>query len=292
MEAVAKRLVALIEPLESVAVAFSAGVDSTVVAKAAQLALGSRAIAFTADSPSLARSELDQAGEIAALIGIRHEVLRTHEVEDPAYAANQPDRCYHCKSHLYENLRQVAERFGFRVIVNGTNVDDLGDYRPGLQAADEFEVYSPLAECGLGKQAVRNLAAFWELPVWNKPAMPCLSSRIAYGSQVTPQRLKMIEQAEHFLRELGFANLRVRYHEGDVARLEIPRDALAAAICDEDLCQRIVARLREIGFRFVTLDLEGFRSGSLNSLLTLETLEQAARNHKSQNRQPNQRHAP
>jgi uncharacterized protein len=178
----------------------------------------------------------------------------------------------------------VAERFGFQAIVNGTNVDDLNDYRPGLQAADEFAVHSPLAECGLGKQAVRDLAAFWRLPVWNKPAMPCLSSRIAYGSQVTPRRLQMIEQAEQVLREQGLATLRVRYHEGDLARLEIPLDAVAATICDQSNCQRIVARLRDIGFRFVTLDLEGFRSGSLNSMLSLETLEQSARNHRSQDR--------
>jgi uncharacterized protein len=280
IETTAERLVAYLGSLQSVAVAFSAGVDSTVVAKAAQLALGPQAIAFTADSPSLARRELNQAGELAALIGIRHEVLATTEIDDPAYAANNPDRCYHCKSHLYDSLSHVAGRFDFRVIVNGTNVDDLDDYRPGLQAAAEFEVRSPLAECDVGKNTVRELAAYWQLPVWDKPAMPCLSSRIAYGSEVTPQRLKMIELAEEFLREQGLAALRVRFHEGDLARLEIPVASLPT-ICDPSMRRRIVARLREIGFRFVTLDLEGFRSGSLNTMLSLETLEQAARNHTS-----------
>jgi uncharacterized protein len=184
---------------------------------------------------------------------------------------------------LYDSLAHVAGRFGFRVIVNGTNVDDLGDYRPGLQAAAEFEVRSPLAECDVAKKTVRELAAYWQLPVWDKPATPCLSSRIAYGSEVTPQRLKMIELAEEFLREQGLAALRVRFHEGDLARLEIPVAALPT-ICDQSMRQRIVARLREIGFRFVTLDLEGFRSGSLNTMLSLETLEQAARNHTSHNK--------
>ena len=279
-QANAERIVALTKTFQSVAVAFSAGVDSTVVAKAAQLSLGPQAIAFTADSPSLAREELHQAIELAEIIGIRHEVLRTKEVSDPDYAANRSDRCYHCKSHLYEALHQVAGDYGFRIIINGTNTDDLGDYRPGLRAAVEFEVRSPLVECGLNKQQVRALAAYWELPVWDKPAMPCLASRIAYGCEVTASRLRMVELAEEALRKHDLTEFRVRYHEGDVARLEVSLDQLTR-LSQAPLREQIVSALRNIGFRFVALDLEGFRSGSLNSLVPLETLKQSIRQPKS-----------
>lgn len=272
----ADEVVAFTKTLKSVAVAFSAGVDSTVVAKAAQLALADQAIAFTGDSPSLAREELRQATELAARIGIRHELLTTTEVQNADYAANDSDRCYHCKSHLYEALQQAARDYGCLVIVNGTNTDDLGDFRPGLRAADEFAVRSPLAECGVDKRQTRALAEFWELPVWNKPAMPCLSSRIAYGCEVTPARLKMVELAEESMRQYGLSDLRVRYHDGDVARLEVPLEDLSR-LCEAGLREQMVSALRNIGFRFVTLDLEGFRSGSLNSMVPVETLVQSIR---------------
>ena len=246
-----------------------------MVAKAAQLALGEQAIAVTAHSPSLAEGELDQARELARLIGIRHEVIETNEFANPDYVRNAPDRCYHCKSELYTRLDGLAEQFGVAVAVNGANADDLQDYRPGMRAAGEHQVLSPLAECGITKAEVRLLAAEWGLPVWDKPATPCLSSRIAYGEAVTPERLKMIDRAEQYLRRLGLRTVRVRYHQGDLARLEVPLEA-AAQLCEPETRAALVAELKQLGFKFVTLDLEGFRSGSLNTLVPLAVLEKPA----------------
>ena len=265
-ESLAQRLVEVIRPYRSCAVAFSAGVDSTVVAKAAKLALGDRAVAVTGVGASLASGELDEAVQLAALMGIRHEVLETDELADPDYLRNAPDRCYHCKSELYDKIEPLAKRLGLAVIANGANRDDLGDYRPGMSAAAERLVRSPLVECGFGKAEVRALAAHWELPIWDKPAMPCLSSRIAYGEEVTPERLAMIDRAEQVLRAAGLRELRVRYHKGDLARVEVPAEALEV-LSREPLRSRLVAELKQVGFKFVTLDLEGFRSGSQNLVL-------------------------
>ncbi|HEV3415873.1 MAG TPA: ATP-dependent sacrificial sulfur transferase LarE [Pirellulales bacterium] len=261
-----QQLIEAIRGYGSCAVAFSAGVDSTVVAKAAQLALGDRAVAITGASDSLATGELDQARELARLIGIRHEVLPTAEFSDPDYLKNGPDRCYFCKSELYGKIEQVARQLDLAVIVNGANLDDTGDYRPGLTAATEHAVRSPLIECGFGKREVRALAAEWQLPIWDKPAMPCLSSRIAYGEAVTPERLAMIDGAERFLRGAGLRELRVRYHKGDLARIEVPGDAISM-LCQEPLRSQLIAELKRLGFKYLTLDLEGFRSGSQNLVL-------------------------
>lgn len=264
------RLLAMIRSYERCAVALSGGVDSAVVAKAAHEALGDYALAVTGVSPSLAAGELDIAAEVARRIGIRHEVIHTTEFSQPAYVRNASDRCYHCKTELYTQLEQLRERLDVRyVLANGANVDDLGDYRPGMQAAKEHAVRSPLAECGFSKEDVRALAAYWQLPVWDKPASPCLSSRVAYGEEVTPARLAMIDAAEKYLRELGLATVRVRYHRGDLARLEVPADAIGM-LCQPPVRERLVAKLTQLGFRFVTIDLEGFRSGSLNALVALE----------------------
>ena len=270
----AERLVARLRSLEACAVAYSGGVDSAVVAKAAQLALGDRAIAVTAVSASLAEGERETASELARLIGIRHELVHTGELTNPAYVRNAPDRCFHCKDELYSHLQEIAERFGVTTFANGANADDAGDYRPGMQAAREHAVRSPLAECGMTKEQVRTLARYWDLPVWDKPAAPCLSSRIAYGEEVTPERLRMIDEAEQFLRALGLATVRVRYHRGDLARLEVPLEAVSR-LCQEPLRGQIVAHLAKLGFKFVTLDLEGFRSGSLNALVPVESLRSA-----------------
>ena len=264
------RLLALIRSYDSVAVAFSGGVDSGAVAKAAQLSLAERAVAVTGVSPSLAAGELEAATELAKAIGIRHEVIHTNEFAASEYTRNAPDRCYHCKSELYSQLDGLNDRLDVAVIINGANVDDLGDYRPGLTAAGEHHVRSPLAECGINKQEVRALARHWQLPVWDKPAAPCLSSRIAYGEEVTPERLEMIDQAEQYLRSVGMREVRVRYHRGDLARIEVPRDQISL-LSNADLCERIAQRLVTLGFNFVSLDLQGFRSGSLNQLLELDS---------------------
>lgn len=266
-------LLRLLSSYGRVAVAFSAGVDSTVVAQAAQLACGTAAVAATAVSDSLAAGELESARALARQIGIRHEVLQTTEFANPDYLRNAGDRCYHCKTELYTQLEGMTERLNVDVIVNGANVDDQGDYRPGLQAAREHQVRSPLIEAGLTKAEVRELARHWDLPVWDKPASPCLSSRIAYGLEVTPERVRRVDAAEQFLRQrLGIRELRVRHEAHDLARIEVAVEELPRLVA-ADLRAEITTHLRSLGFRFVTIDLDGFRSGSLNAALPLVTLQ-------------------
>jgi pyridinium-3,5-biscarboxylic acid mononucleotide sulfurtransferase len=266
------RVLETVRSFGSCLVAFSAGVDSTVLAKAAQVALGDRAVAATGTSASLASGELDQAIKLARQIGIRHEIVNTAEFADQKYVQNAPDRCYHCKTELYTRLKPLADELGLAVIANGANVDDLGDYRPGMTAADEHGVRSPLVECGISKSDVRELAAYWNLPVWDKTASPCLSSRVAYGEEVTPARLQMIDSAEQLLRTLGLGTVRVRYHRGDLARLEVSPEAIET-LAGVKTRSRVLAALREIGFKYVTLDLAGFRSGSQNEALPLVQIE-------------------
>jgi pyridinium-3,5-biscarboxylic acid mononucleotide sulfurtransferase len=263
------RLLALLGELPGVSVAFSGGVDSTVVAKAAALALGDTAVAVTSDSPSVPRAELDEAKRLAAVIGIRHVVVRTEEFDDPNYLRNGGDRCYFCKSELYSRIESLLPELGVPVICSGANLDDRGDYRPGLTAAAEHAVRHPLQEAGFTKADVRALAAAWGLPNADKPASPCLSSRLAPGLAVTPERTRRVEEAEAYLKTLGLRDCRVRYHEGDLARVEVPADELDR-FSDAGVRSALATRLKELGFRYITLDLEGFRSGSLNSLVTLE----------------------
>lgn len=271
VEQVARQLVARLRELPSCLIAFSGGVDSAVVAKAAHLALGDRAVAVTGVSASLAAGELETAREIACDIGIRHEILATDELADTDYRKNAPDRCWYCKNELYSQMGPLAERLGLDVLVGGANRDDLGDFRPGLQAAAEHAVRHPLAECGYGKEQVRCLAQHWQLRVWDKPATPCLSSRVVYGLEVSPEKLKRIDSAEQFLRGLGFGTLRVRYHQDDLARIELTPTDLAR-LGDHTLRTKIATYMRELGFRYITLDLEGFRSGSFQTLVPAEEL--------------------
>lgn len=266
------RLLERLKGFGSCAVAFSGGLDSTVLAKAAQLALGDRAVAVTGVSASLARGEFEECRQLAQRIGIRHEVLETGELANPEYQKNTADRCYHCKTELFVEVEKLSRRLGVAVVADGSNRDDHGEHRPGLRAAKEQQVRSPLAECGLGKQEIRQLALHWELPTWDKPATPCLSSRIAYGETVTAERLAMIDQAERFLRERGFQPLRVRYHKGDLARIEVAPEAVPRFF-EPEFRGEVIERLKQAGFKYVSIDLEGFRSGSLNEVLPAESLQ-------------------
>ncbi|MHB8899764.1 MAG: ATP-dependent sacrificial sulfur transferase LarE [Thermoguttaceae bacterium] len=265
-------LIGLLTSYGSCAVAFSGGLDSTVLAKAAQLALGDRAVAVTGASASLAAGELDECARLAAEIGIRHEVLQTDELSNPDYQKNDANRCYHCKTELFLQVERLARRLDVAVVCDGSNRDDRGEHRPGMRAAREQQVFSPLAECGFTKAEIRQLAAFWNIPIWDKPATPCLSSRIAYGEEVTPERLAMIDRAERFLREKGFQPLRVRYHKGDLARIEVDAQAIGRFL-DPELRDEVSKALLDAGFRYISLDLVGFRSGSLNRLLATESLQ-------------------
>jgi uncharacterized protein len=265
-----ERLLEILRGLGRVAVAFSGGIDSTVVAQAAQLALGERAVAVTADSPSVPRAEVAEAVALARRIGIRHRVVPTEEFSDPDYVRNDGTRCYYCKSELYARIESLLPELGAEVICSGANLDDLGDYRPGLTAAAEHAVRHPLQEAGLGKADVRALARGWGLPTWDKPASPCLSSRLAPGVEVTHERTARVEAAEAYLKGLGLRELRVRLHEGELARIEVPVAELPR-LAEPAVRAALARRLKELGFRFVTLDLEGFRSGSLNTLVSLES---------------------
>jgi uncharacterized protein len=263
------RLLAILSGLPGVAVAFSGGIDSTVVAKAAHLALGPNAVAVTADSASVARSELAEAKELAASIGIRHVVVQTQEFGNPDYLKNDGTRCYHCKTELYSTVERLLPELGLPVVASGANLDDLGDYRPGLVAAAEHSVRHPLQEAGFTKADVRALAKHWGLPTWDKPASPCLSSRLAPGVAVSRERTGRVEAAERLLRELGLRECRVRLHENELARIEVPAAEIARLALAE-VREPLARRLRELGFRYVTLDLEGFRTGSMNELVPLE----------------------
>jgi len=267
-----RALFASLGELRSVAVAFSGGVDSGVLLHAAREVLGDRASAVIADSASLPRRELAEAQAFARRIGARLQVARTDELDNPAYRANSGDRCYHCKTELFVQVEKLSKRLGVAVVADGSNRDDHGEHRAGLLAAKEQQVRSPLAECGFTKPEIRQLAASWELPTWDKPATPCLSSRTAYGETVTPERLAMVDAAERFLREQGFQPLRVRYHKGDMARIEVAPEMLGRFL-DEGLRREVVEQLGAIGFQYVSLDLEGFRSGSLNTVLPAESLQ-------------------
>jgi uncharacterized protein len=263
----AERLHALIAGYRSLVVAFSGGVDSAYLAIVAGRILGPRALAVTADSPSYPDSHRRLALGIAGQFGFAHEIIHTAELDRPEYRANPANRCYYCKDELYRNLSAVARDRGLAVVVDGNNADDRGDYRPGRQAAREYGVQSPLDEADLTKDDIRALARDAGLASWNEPASACLSSRIPYGQEVTDERLRQIERAEDAVRELGFRIFRVRHHDA-VARLEIARAEMPRAL-DPEVNEKLVAALKALGYQYVSLDLQGYRLGSLNEALRL-----------------------
>jgi uncharacterized protein len=256
------KLRATFAAMDQVMVAFSGGVDSTFVLKVACDTLGDRALALTTTSPTMPQQDRDTALEMARQIGARHIVIESNELEIPGYAANPVNRCYLCKSNLFTVCEAKAAELGIAHIVDGLNLDDLGDYRPGIKAAGERRVRHPLVEAELGKAEIRELSRVFGLETWDRPASPCLSSRFPYGTEITPEALRKVEAGERLLHALGFRVARVRYH-GDVARLELESSEIARVFAPE-LRETVDREFHKLGFRFVTIDLRGFRSGSLN----------------------------
>jgi len=270
-EAQLEHLSGLVRSLGSVLVCYSGGIDSALVLAVATRELGARAVGLTAVSASLAAQEKDDAARIASLLGADHRFVDSHEIDRPLYAANGPDRCFHCKSELYDIACAKAREWQLAAIANGTNTDDLGDYRPGLEAARAAGVKSPLVEAGMNKADVRAAARLLGLPIWDKPAAACLSSRIPYGTSVTPERLSQIANLEASLKALGFRQVRVRWHD-KIARIEIDLDELPTLLAPGTREQVVAAGRRE-GFSYVTLDLGGYRTGSHNEVLVGRSLK-------------------
>jgi uncharacterized protein len=254
-------------PPGKLAVAFSGGVDSTLLARAAKDALGTRALLVTADSETYPASELAEARRLGGLLGMRHVVVRTEELQNPDYARNPANRCFFCKEELFLKLAPIAAREGAQAVVYGANMDDLGDHRPGMKAAERSGVRAPLIEAGLWKTEIRELSRRLGLPTWDKPSFACLSSRFQYGDRITAEKLRQVDAAEEFVRSLGFRQFRVRHHDR-LARLEIAKDELAR-LWEDGRQEAIVARFRELGYLYVAVDLAGFQSGSANLLLAL-----------------------
>jgi uncharacterized protein len=251
-----------LETMDKVLIAYSGGVDSTLVAKVAYDVLGEQALAITAVSPSLLGEELEEAMAQADFIGITHEIIETQEMDNPNYTSNPVNRCYFCKSELHNHLKPLATERGYPYVIDGVNADDLKDYRPGIAAAKERGARSPLAELGISKAEVRELSHHLGLPWWDKPAQPCLSSRFPYGEEITIAKLQKVGRAEIYLRQLGYRNLRVRC-DGETARIELPPEQIKGFMEKINLGD-LVSRFQELGFIYVTLDLEGYRSGKLN----------------------------
>jgi pyridinium-3,5-biscarboxylic acid mononucleotide sulfurtransferase len=272
LEQKTKKIKSLIKEMNSVLVAFSGGVDSTLVLALAHEVLGKNSLGVTAQSASVPDREMKASSQLAEEIGAKHLVIKTEEMSNPNYRANPANRCYHCKSELYSSLKKVADQKNISHILNGTNTDDLGDYRPGLESAREQGVRSPLVEAEFNKQDIRELSKIMGLSIWNKPAMACLSSRIPYGQEVTPEKLSMVERAEDLLLSLGFEQLRVRHH-GDLARIELGQSEMPRYLRNQDTQNIVQEKFKALGFSTVVLDPEGYRMGSLNAALENKTAQ-------------------
>jgi uncharacterized protein len=258
-------LVKILKNMQSVLVAYSGGTDSTFLLKVAVNVLGDKAIAVTASSETYTPRELQEAKHNAALIGTQHIIVRTNELDNPNFTSNPPDRCYYCKKELFTKLYALAKEYGLNDVIDGSNCDDEQDFRPGMRAVTEFRVRSPLKDAGFTKEEIRALSKEMNLPTWDKPSLPCLSTRFPYGTQITREKILRVACAEEFLADLGIRQLRVRDHD-TIARIEIPRENMPLFL-DEEISQKIMEKFRTLGYAYVTLDIQGYRMGSMNEAL-------------------------
>jgi len=270
-----EKLKSLLKEMDKVAVAFSGGVDSTFLLKVAEDVLGDRVIAVTARSSTYPEREFKEAADFIKKLGIKHIVITSDELEIEGFSHNPVNRCYFCKKELFSKVKEIALQNGIRYVVDGSNIDDTGDYRPGMLALEELGISSPLRTAGLTKEDIRRYSREMGLPTWNKQAFACLASRFPYGQEITHEKLEMVDRAEQYLLDLGFRQVRVRHH-GEIARIEVARDE-RKRFFDEDLLDKVQAKLKEVGFRYVTLDLQGYRTGSMNEGLSEETKKKSKR---------------